>query len=183
MLITFPRLRSKRTRNHTHKRTETESIEKRHPTPRDHAPFITLSNKVGSRPTDPPRIEFLTLRLKASMFLLKSSAASLFNGSDGFGSKNKYYSQTTFKVEELEVRRWRRWGWGLVSSLHEERLDKYCPPYRCWDDKSTMSPEYHGNILFECSELWEVDVGIRFRWQRRNGMNRLCTCLFCQYLS
>ena len=53
-------------------------------------PFKTLSNAMGSRPTDPPRIEFLTFRLNDSIFLLKSSAASLFNGSDGLGSRNKY---------------------------------------------------------------------------------------------
>jgi hypothetical protein len=53
---------------------------------------MTLSNDKGSLPTDPPRIEFLTFRLNDSIFRLKSSAASLFNGSDGFGSRNRYYN-------------------------------------------------------------------------------------------
>jgi hypothetical protein len=57
-------------------------------------PFMTLSNRKGSRPTGPPRIEFLTFRRNESRFLLRSSAASLFNGSEGLGSRNKYYRQS-----------------------------------------------------------------------------------------
>jgi hypothetical protein len=37
-------------------------------------------------------MEFRTLRLKDSMFLRRSSAASLFNGSEGLGSRNRYYT-------------------------------------------------------------------------------------------
>ena len=50
----------------------------------------TLSKAVGSRPTDPPRMEFRTFRLKDSMFLRRSSAASLLSGSEGLGSRKRY---------------------------------------------------------------------------------------------
>jgi hypothetical protein len=49
--------------------------------------FRTLSNDWLL--TTPPPIADLTLRLKPSLFDLKSSAASLLSGSLAFGSKNK----------------------------------------------------------------------------------------------
>ena len=40
---------------------------------------------------EPPAIELRTCRLNESRFVRKSSAASLFNGSDAFGSRNRNY--------------------------------------------------------------------------------------------
>lgn len=49
--------------------------------------FKTRSNETPF--TFPPAIEFRTFFLNPSLLSLKSSAASLFNGSDAFGSRNK----------------------------------------------------------------------------------------------
>jgi hypothetical protein len=141
--------------------------------------FMTLSNKVGSRPTDPPRIEFRTFRLKFSIFLRKSSAASLFNGSDGFGSRNKYYLLARKKGEE-----------GCLKTVDdgvevEDRFPIFTKNVEtniaCCIDVGMINLRVSTcntrDALFEYSGLWEVDEGIHFRRQRRSGMNRLCTCL------
>jgi hypothetical protein len=45
--------------------------------------------------TDPPPMAVFTFLLNPSLFDLKSSAASLFRGSDAFGSRNKNYGYTS----------------------------------------------------------------------------------------
>jgi hypothetical protein len=52
--------------------------------------FNTLSNWTFL--TYPPCMELFTFLLKFSLVSRRSSAASLFNGSDGFGSRNKNYN-------------------------------------------------------------------------------------------
>ena len=54
-----------------------------------HSHFSTLSNETPF--TVPPPSDARTLRLKPSLFALRSSAASLFSGSDAFGSRKRNY--------------------------------------------------------------------------------------------
>ena len=50
--------------------------------------------------TEPPPIDVRTFRLKPSLFDRRSSAASLFSGSDAFGSRNRNY-KTSVLVRAL----------------------------------------------------------------------------------
>ena len=58
-----------------------------------------LSTRSNVTPlTLPPPIDDRTLRLKPSRFALRSSAASLFSGSDAFGSRKRNYSKTFVSI-------------------------------------------------------------------------------------
>lgn len=51
--------------------------------------------------TDPPAIAVRTLRLKASRFVRRSSAASLFRGSEAFGSRKRNYPANPRSARQL----------------------------------------------------------------------------------
>lgn len=69
-----------------------------------HAHYLMSTRSYVMPFTEPPVMLVLTFRLKFSLFVLRSSAASLFNGSDAFGSKNKnYHPCQHFLIPQIPV--------------------------------------------------------------------------------
>jgi hypothetical protein len=93
--------------------------------------------------TVPPPSDERTLRLKPSRFAFRSSAASLFSGSDAFGSRKRNYplSATTLTAFCLVLnlpadQRPPHSSSAPASSLHAECSNTRCLPDRCSGGRS-----------------------------------------------
>jgi hypothetical protein len=112
----------------------------------DQGIFVTthLSTRSKDCPlTVPPPSDERTLRLKPSRFAFRSSAASLFKGSDAFGSRKRNYlllaiiSNVFCLVLNVPAdQRPRRSNLAPASSLLAECSDTRCLPDRCSGGRS-----------------------------------------------